>query len=77
LPLGVCMQGIGLDIRGVLEQAIKDIDRLPHPTRDKMAEQGDLAICHVIIADPAIAAIADMVFGQEILFVDIPLHAIG
>jgi len=60
------MQRIGLDIRGILEQAIQDIDRLPHPAWDKVAEQRHIGICHVIIADAAIAAITNMIFRQKI-----------
>lgn len=42
-----------------------------------MAEERDVGIRDMIIADSPIAAIADVVFGQQVLLVHLPLGAIG
>jgi hypothetical protein len=44
LSLGICMEDIRLDIRGILEQPVENIDGFPHATRDKVVS-GILYVC--------------------------------
>ena len=61
------MDGVGLDVAGVLEQALDDVDRLPHPTRDEVAEQGDIGVGHVPAGDPAVPAVPDRGRRQQVV----------
>ena len=49
LPLGIGVHGRRLDVRSVLEQALKDVDRLPDTARDEVAEQGDVRVRNVVV----------------------------
>ena len=42
-----------------------------------MAEQGDVGIGDVVVSNPAIAPVPNMLFGQEIVFVQIELGPIS
>ncbi len=77
LPLRVGVDGVRLDVGGVLQQAIDDVDRLPDTARDEVAEQRDVRIGHVVVGDAAVAAIADVVRGEQILVVEVVLGAVG
>src|ERR1700724_2733469 len=48
-----------------LIKTLKDVDRLPDPARDEVAEQGDVRVRDVVVGNPAVAAIADRVFGEH------------
>jgi hypothetical protein len=59
------VEGLGLDVRGVLEQPIENIDGFPHSARDKVAEQGDIGVGDVIVAlseQPSYAKEIDLAF---------------
>jgi hypothetical protein len=43
----------------LLEQALDEVDRLPHPDGDELGEQRDVGIGDVVVPDPAGAAVAD------------------
>ncbi len=49
MRLRVAVHGRRLDIRGILEQAFEDVDRLPHAAWDEVAEQGDVGIGDVVV----------------------------
>ena len=68
---------VRLDIALVLEQPIQDIDGLPDAAWNEMAEEGDVVVGHMVVADAAIAAVANMVLGDEVLLVQIPARSIG
>ena len=70
------MEGVRTDVRAVLEQAIEDIDRFPDATGNEATEQGDVGVRDVVVADPTPPAIANVVFTEEVLFVDVPLGAV-
>jgi hypothetical protein len=44
---------------------------------NEVAEQGDELVGDVVIADAAIATIADVVLGNQVLLVEIPFRAVG
>jgi hypothetical protein len=44
LPLGVRMERLWLDIRGILQETIQNVDRFPDATRDKVTEQRDIGV---------------------------------
>lgn len=77
LRVGVAMQCIGLDVRFVLDQAVENVDRFVHAAWNEMAEERDVHVGHMVIADAAVPAVADVVFGEQILLVHIPLGPVG
>ena len=70
------MQGIWLDITLVFQQAIQNVDSFMPPARDEVAEQRDVGIGNMVVTDPTVTPIADMVFTEQILLVKVPLRAI-
>ena len=77
LALGVGMKRVGLDLRPVLQQPIKDVDRLPHAAGDEAGEQGDVAIGDVVVSDAAIAAVANVPGAHEIILAQLDVRAVG
>jgi hypothetical protein len=73
LSLRVGVKSVRLDVRFILEQAIQDVDSLPYSARDKVTEQSYVGIGNVVVAQSAIASIADVILREEILLVEIPL----
>lgn len=71
------MEDVRLDIALVFEQAIQDIDGLPDAARNEVAEESDVGVGDMVVTDAAIAAIADMVFRDEVLFVKVPTRPVG
>jgi hypothetical protein len=65
MALGIGVHRGRLDVRSVLEQTLKDVDGFPDATWDEVAEQGDIGVRDVVIGDPAVAAVADRVFGEQ------------
>jgi hypothetical protein len=70
------MQRVWANFRAVLQQAVEDIDRFPDATGNEATEQGDVGVRDVVVADPTSPAIANVVFAEEVLFVDVPLRAV-
>jgi len=77
LSLCVGMERVRLNFTLVFEQAIKNVDGFPDATWDEVAEQRDVAIGDVIVADAAVPSVADVVLGQQILFIQIPFRTVG
>lgn len=44
---------------------------------DEAGEQRDVGVGDGIVADPSVAAVADVVFGHEAGRMDVPLHDVG
>jgi hypothetical protein len=74
LPLGIGVENVRLDVAFVLEQPVKDIDGLSDAARDEVAEERYVGVGYMVVAD---AAVADVVFGDEVLLVEIPARPIG
>jgi hypothetical protein len=73
LRLRVAMQGIRLDVRLVIDQAAKDI-HLIDAARNEMAEQSNVFVGHMVIADAAVAAIPNVIFRQKVLLMsEVPI----
>ena len=77
LSLRVGMKYVKLDVAIVLEKAIKDVDRLPNAARDEVTEDRYVVVGDMVVTDPAIAAVADVVLGEKVLLVQIPAGAVG
>jgi hypothetical protein len=75
LPLGVGMKSVGLDVAFVLEQTVEDVDRLPDAARNEVAEEGDVGVGDLVVADASVSAIADVVLREKVLFIEIPPSA--
>ena len=65
MALRIRMHRGRLDLGGVLEQALQDVDGLPNPARDEVAEQVDVAVRDVVVGDPTVAAVANRILGQQ------------
>jgi hypothetical protein len=70
------MEGVGTNLRAVLQEAIQDVHGFPHPTGHKAAEQGNIGIGYMVVADALPPAVPQVVLTQEVLFIDVPLGAI-
>lgn len=77
LALRVGVHGVWSEVRGVLEQALQDGDRLPHPARNEVAEQRHVAVGRVMVGDPARPPVADVGRSQEVLLGEIVLGSVG
>jgi hypothetical protein len=77
LSLRIGVENVRLDVAFILEQPVEDVDRLPNAAGDEVAEERDVGIGDVVIADAAIASVADMVLGEQVLFVQVPACAVG
>jgi hypothetical protein len=75
--LGVALHGIGLEVGLVFDQSIQEVDRFVDAAGDEMAEQRNVPVRDVVIADATVTALVDMAFREQILLVEIPLRAIG
>ena len=71
------MNGVRLNLRLVMQQAVEDVDRFPNSTRDEMTEQRNVGIRDVVIANATITTIANAIFSQEVVLVNIPLGPIN
>src|SRR5512143_4216265 len=71
LSLRVRMDGVGLNLRAVLADEVQDGVSLPGTTGNEPREQSDVGVGDEIVADPAIAAVADVIFGHQALRVDV------
>src|SRR6266568_3703331 len=77
LRLRVAMNGLRPD-RGIfLSKHIQNVRSLPDSTGNKVTEERDVRIRDMIIADSPITTIADVIFGQQVLLVHLPLGAVG
>jgi len=77
LPVGVGMHRGWLQQRAVLGHEVEDGVALVGAAGQEAREQGDVGIGHEIVADAAIAAVADVVGGFQAFGMHVPLHAVG
>ena len=76
LRLGIAMQGVGLNIRRVFGESIQDIHGFPDTARNEMREQRDVRVADMVVSNAAIAAVTDMPFRQQIIFIQVPLRTV-
>jgi hypothetical protein len=60
----------------VLQQALEQIHRLPHATRDEVAEERDIGIGHVPHRDATKSPIPDVGLGQHVVLPGVVLGAV-
>src|SRR5208337_4510100 len=77
LALGISVKRVGLDLRAVFHQRVKDMDGFPHAAGDEAGEQGDVGICDVVVSDAAITAVADVPGADEIVLPELDVRAVG
>ena len=53
------------------------MDRFPDAAGDEVAENGNIGIGDMIVANSPIAAVADVIFREEVLFIEVPLGAVS
>jgi hypothetical protein len=54
------MKRIGLNLRTVFHQRIKNMNRLPDTAGDEAGEQGNIGVGDVVVSDTAISTVADV-----------------
>ena len=77
LPMRIGVQRVGLQGRVVLEQAIQNIDRFPHPTGDEVAEQRDVRVTDMVVRNAPETAVPHMMLAQQIIPDQFDMGAIG
>ena len=77
LALGLGVDRVGLGVGQVPQQALDDVDRFPDAAGDEVAEQRDVVVGDVVVGDPAVAAVADVRLGQEVVDQRVDLRAVG
>jgi hypothetical protein len=77
LALGVGVDRVRLGVGQVPQHALDDVDGLPDAARDEVREQRDVVVSDVVVGDPAVAAVADVRFGQEVVDQRVDLRAVG
>ena len=77
LALGVGVDGIGLEGRAVFGHEVEDGIALPGAAGDEAGEQRDVGVRYQIVADAAVSPVADVVFGHQALWMEVPLRAVG
>jgi hypothetical protein len=55
---------------------LDDVDRLPHPARDEVAEQGDVGVGDMPVGDASIAPVPDGRFREEVVLPRVDLGAV-
>ncbi len=76
LRLCVTVNGIGLNFRVISDEPVQDVHRLMHAARNEVAEERDVHVGDMVVANPAVPAITDVILRQQILLIQIPLRAI-
>ena len=74
--MSITVQRVRLNIRLIVQQPIEEIKRLENATGNEMAEQRNVAVRDVVVANAAVAAVANVVFSQQIVLVNILFGAI-
>ena len=77
LAVGIGMQGVGLERGRVSEQAIKNVDRFPHPAGNEVAEQGNIRIADMVVRDASKMAVTHMARPQQVVFNQFNMRTIG
>ena len=71
------MHPLRVQIGQIREQCIENVGRLVGAVGNKAAEERDVVVGDVPVGDTADLAIADMVLGHEIVFIDFKMRPIG
>ena len=71
------MPGPDLALAREREQLLTQGDGFPDAARDEVAEQRDGVVGDVVVGDPAVAAMADVRLGQEVVDQRVDLRAVG
>jgi len=77
LALGIGVQGLRLRNRSIALEKVENVVALPGATGDEIGEEGDVGAGDMIVADATVATVANMLFGEQIMLVQLPLCAIG
>ena len=77
LCLRIAMQNVGLNVGFVLGQSVENVDGLPDTAGDEVRKQRDVGIADVVVGHPAIAAVPYVALRKQVVFVQVPLGAVG
>ena len=77
LPLGVGVDRVRLGVRALFEESFDDVDGFPDAAGDEVREERDVVVGDVVVGDPAVAAVADVRLGQEVVDQRVDLGAVG
>ncbi len=77
LALGIAVDDVGALVSIQLLEDVQNESAFPGAAGNEMAEEGDIRVGDMVIPNPAIAAIPNVLLRQQIVFVDVPFRAIG
>ena len=60
-----------------LEQALDNVDSLPHAGRDEVSEYGDVVVCNMPVGHRALLAVAEVVAREKVIVVEVVLRAVS
>ena len=62
--MSICMNHGGFDVRAIAYQAIEQVYCLMHTTSNKVAEQQDIHVAHMMIGDASKTAIPNVLLRE-------------
>src|SRR2546421_11848288 len=65
--MSICMNHGGFDVRAIAYQAIEQVYCLMHTTSNKVAEQQDIHVAHMMIGNAPKTSIPNMFLCQQVL----------
>ena len=77
LAMSIGVHRVGLDVAFVLIEQVEDVRAFIGATWDEVAEQGDVQVGNVVVADSAKTAIADVVLRKQVPFVQVPFGPVS
>ena len=77
MSLGVGVDGIWLDGGFVLQQRVQDVDGFPHAARYEAGEERDVGVGDVVVGDPTIAAVAEVLRSHQVILPQLHMGAVG
>ena len=77
LSVGVSVKRVRLNVGAVFQQAIQDVDGLPNAAGNEVAKQCDVGVGDVVVGNPAVAAITNVTFANQIVFTQLNMLAIS
>ena len=75
--MSICVYAFGVQVGEILQQGVEDVSCLIRSAGDEAAEERDVVIGDMSVGDSPGLAIANMVLGQQVVFVSLKVGTIG
>src|SRR5438128_1333597 len=75
--MSICMNHRGLDVRAVAYQAIEPVDGFEDTASNKVTEQENVHVTHMMIGDAPKTSIANMLLCEQVLLRQLILRSIS